>query len=124
MARCTPELIDQRAFDYYPRLSRLRNYCLNHLDGPISLGEAAAQASLERTYFSTYFHLKVGVCFGCWLTCQRINQARLLLRSSEVSITEVAAAVGYRSLSGFERAFRSTTGSTAAGYRQRARPTH
>ncbi|MGA1498690.1 MAG: hypothetical protein ACO38Y_12915 [Steroidobacteraceae bacterium] len=93
MARCTPELIDQRAFDYYPRLSRLRNYCLNHLDGPISLGEAAAQASLERTYFSTYFHLKVGVCFGCWLTCQRINQARLLLRSSEVSITEVAASV-------------------------------
>ncbi|MGA0027410.1 MAG: helix-turn-helix domain-containing protein [Steroidobacteraceae bacterium] len=124
MARCAAELIDQRAFEYYPRLSRLRSFCIDHLDQQISLRDAADKASLERTYFSTYFHHKVGVCFGCWLTSLRIDHAQLLLESSEVSITEVAAAVGYRSLSGFERAFRNMTGHSAAGYRKRARPTH
>lgn len=124
MARCAAEFIDQRAFEYYPRLSRLRSFCVGRLDRPISLQHAADQAALERTYFSTYFHHKVGVCFGCWLTTLRIEQAQLLLESCEVSITEVAAAVGYRSLSGFERAFRHHTGMSAAHYRKRSRPTH
>ncbi len=124
MARCTPDSIDERAFDYYPRLSRLRRYCLSNLEAPISLSQAAEQVSLERTYFCTYFRRKVGVSFGQWLTLLRVERALRLLEDESMHITDVATAVGFQSLSAFERAFRSTMGTTAALYRKGVRPTH
>jgi len=50
-------------FDYYPRLNRLREYVEQSYSEPISLKKAAGIAALESSYFSFYFHVKVGITF-------------------------------------------------------------
>lgn len=98
--------------EHDPRLRRLRDYVDRNLQDDISLEEAARQAGLERTYFSTYFHKTTGCCFCTWLRMVRVDRALELLRSNDRSITELAFDVGYRDLTTFERAFKRTVGCT------------
>jgi len=102
----------EAVIDYYPRLRRLRDYVVHNLHEEISLEDAARQAGMERTYFSTYFHKTTGFCFHSWLRLIRINRALEILRSNDCSITELAFNVGYNDLTTFERAFKRTMGCT------------
>jgi transcriptional regulator GlxA family with amidase domain len=122
MGQCRVAEINHRALSYYPRLARLKAYCIAHFDEEISLEQAARIAALERTYFSNYFHRKVGVCFGCWLTSLRIKQTRSSMESSDLSITRIAFNVGYKNLWSFERAFRRCTGMSARQYKVSVKP--
>ncbi len=112
----------QEAIDYYPRLRRLREYVEKNLKDEISLENAARQAGLERTYFSAYFHKTIGVRFHTWLRLVRIHEALQILRSTDHSISELAADVGYQDLTTFERAFRRTTGCTPSSVRKAFAP--
>ena len=49
----------------------------------------------------------------------RIGTAKRLLQRSETRISEIAARLGYRHASNFERAFKRWTGSTPSHYRNR-----
>ena len=122
MVPCSPEKIDERAFAYYRRLRRLNTYCRRHYPEPITLQRAAEIAALERTYFSTYFHEKVGVCFSSWLSILRVREAKRLLSRCDRSISGVAIDVGFRNLTTFERAFKRWTGNTPSEFRRRHRP--
>ncbi len=93
-------------FDYYPRLNRLRQYVEQSYSEPISLGKAASIAALESSYFSSYFHAKVGITFTDWLRHVRVEKAMELMKAKDFSISEVAYEVGFRDLRTFERAFK------------------
>jgi len=99
---------DQK-LDYYPRLNRLREYVEKSYSEPISLKKAASVAALESSYFSSYFHAKVGITFTEWLRQVRISKAVELMKASDFSITEVAYEVGFGDLRTFERAFKKHT---------------
>jgi AraC-like DNA-binding protein len=97
---------DQRLFDYYPRLKRLREYIEQNYSEPISLEKAAGIAALESSYFSSYFRAKVGITFTGWLRQIRVKKAMELMKSRDFSITEVAYEVGFADLTTFGRAFK------------------
>lgn len=101
--------VNGEAFEYYPRLKKLREYVEQNPSEPISLQKAAGIATLERSYFSCYFRVKVGITFTEWLRQVRIKKAMELMRASDFSITEVAYEVGFVSLQAFERAFKKHT---------------
>ena len=98
-----------KAFDYYPRLKRLRQYVEQSYSEPISLKNAASVAALESSYFSSYFRAKVGINFTDWLRQVRVKKAMELMKSRDFAITEVAEEVGFRDLRTFERAFKKYT---------------
>jgi AraC-like DNA-binding protein len=54
---------------------------------------------------------------------ERRDRALLLLRSSELSVDDVADRLGYFSAQNFSRAFRRWTGKTPSAYRRSGRPT-
>ena len=122
MSHCRIEDINHHAFRYYRRLERVEGYCLENFRRDVTLQQAAEVAALERTYFSDYFHRKVGVCFGCWLTSLRIEEAKARLRESNDPITVIAYDVGYATLGAFERAFKRCTGMTAREFKEEVRP--
>jgi len=62
-----------KAFNYYPRLKRLRDYVEQNYSEPIPLEKAAGIAVLESSYFSTYFRVKIGITFTEWLRQVRIK---------------------------------------------------
>ena len=110
------------AFNYYPRLKRLREYVEQNYSEPIPLEKAAGIATLESTYFSSYFRVKVGITFTEWLRQVRIRQAMRLMKASDFSITEVAYEVGFMSLGAFGRAFKKQTRMTPKEFKKSVRP--
>jgi len=114
--------INESAFEYYARLRRIRQHVEQFYCEPLSLQKAASIAGMERKYFSTFFHRKVGVCFRHWLMWVRIRKAIRLIESEDSSITEVALAHGFTDLRTFERAFKRCTGLTPFQFRKRSRP--
>ena len=122
MSACEEELVRARAFSYYPQLGRVLNYCAGNYQCRITLEKAAAVASLERTYFSSFFRSKVGVCFSCWFGLFRTEIAKQLMRERDYAIAHVAHHVGYQTLGTFERAFKRHTGMTPSQKKDHVRP--
>ncbi len=110
------------AFDYYPRLNRLRDYVEQNYSEPISLRKAASVAALESSYFSSYFRAKVGITFTEWLRQVRIEKAMELMKASDSSITHIAYEVGFKDLRTFERAFKQYTRTTPREFRKSVAP--
>jgi len=116
------EDVNEAAFAYYAPLERARQYVERTLPRAIALGDAARAAGLERTYFSSYFHAKVGLRFSQWVAGLRIQRSMAILRSRDETITELALAVGFQDLRSFERAFRRWTAMTPRAYKKLVRP--
>jgi AraC-like DNA-binding protein len=114
--------INDRAFSYYARLRRVREYVHRHLSEALPLGAAARIAAMNEKYFSTFFHAKTGLRYTEWLNSVRINRAVELMTERNYSISAVAAAVGYRDLRTFERAFKKRTAMTPRAYKRSIRP--
>ena len=122
MSICTTKAVKVAAFSYYPSLRRLEEYCLEHYEQYIDLAQAAELCALERTYFCTFFHEKVGVCFKCWLGLLRVEQAKQLIKTKNLAISRIGLDVGFKSLSSFERTFKRATGRTPFDYKQLHKP--
>ena len=98
--------INGKVFGSDPRLKRLHEYVEQNYSEHIPLENAARIAALQTSYFSSYFHAKVGITFTEWLRQVQVKKAMELLTAKDLSITEVAEAVGFRDLTTFERAFK------------------
>ncbi|MEM7794661.1 MAG: AraC family transcriptional regulator [Cyanobacteria bacterium P01_C01_bin.118] len=80
------------------------------LNQPPSLETLARQVGTNRLTLTQGFHKLYGTTpFGYLRDC-RVYQARRLLVTSELSVTQIASAVGYTSRSRFATAFRKKTG--------------
>jgi AraC-like DNA-binding protein len=104
--------INERAFEYYAPLRRVREYVEEHYADRITLKVAAKVAGLENKYFSTYFRKKVGIPFRYWLAAIRVRAALRLIASEDHSLTMVGEKVGFEDMRTFERCFKKCTGMT------------
>lgn len=72
----------------------------------LTLEQAAEIAGFSKFHFSRLFKEFTGVTFQEYLTRRRIRQAEELLTDSNISITDIALASGFSSVSNFNRSFR------------------
>lgn len=72
----------------------------------LTLEKAAAVAGFSKYHFSRLFKEFTGVTFQEYLTRQRILHAEELLTNSKLSITDIALASGFSSVSNFNRSFK------------------
>jgi len=120
--RSATRKVIEEAFDYYPRLQKVRSFVLTGLSRHISLREAAGVAAYETTYFCSLFRRRVGVPFARWLTITRVRKAAELMQTQDYYIWEVARATGFRSVRAFERAFKGVVGLSPRQFKSNARP--
>jgi two-component system, response regulator YesN len=113
--------INEWAFEYYAPLRRVKQYVRDNSAENISLEQVAQIAGMERKYFSTFFHKKVGIRFSDWLRGVRIGNAISLMGDENYSITQVAFKTGFMDLRTFERAFKRCTGFTPREFKNRIR---
>jgi AraC family transcriptional regulator len=99
------------------QLRRVTAYMCDHLDRDVSLDELARLVSLSRSHFCTAFRLTVGLTPREWLIETRIQRARELLANPDLTITEVAVALGYTP-SAFGALFRERAGMTPSEFRR------
>jgi AraC family transcriptional regulator len=87
----------------------------------LSLAALAADAGLSRFHFCRAFKESTGLSPHAWLRQHRLEQAKNMLRDTDVSVVSVAAALGYSSQTAFAAAFRKLTGETPSNWRRRLR---
>jgi len=92
------------------RIHRAREILSGNLENPPSLLELARQVGLNDYKLKRGFRQVFGTTAFGYLHQQRMEQARKLLRSERLSVTEVAGTVGYTSLSSFNAAFKRRFG--------------
>jgi two-component system response regulator YesN len=115
--------VNDSVFTYYPRLHRVRGFVAEHLSEPLSLGDAAKVACLERKYFSQYFRRKVGIGFRQWLARVRVECAIRLMVEHDHSIRELAYKVGFADVRTFERMVKRRAGRTPRDLKNLLKPT-
>lgn len=86
---------------------------------PIDLGAVAAHAGYSRYHFVRLFRAVYGQTPGQYLTHRRIERAGELLRTADLSVTEICTLVGFTSLGSFSSSFKKHTGLTPSEYRAR-----
>jgi AraC family transcriptional regulator len=94
------------------------DYIEANLHQDISLAELAAVARLSPYHFCRAFKETVGEPPHRYQMSRRIEQAKTLLAKPSLSVSDVAATVGYGSLSRFSALFRQVTGSSPRDYRR------
>lgn len=97
---------------------RVRDYIDAHLSQPLTLGELAEVAALSEYHFSRMFRLSFGRAPHAWVAEQRLARARLLLRTTSLPLTQIAADCGYANAAHFSHRFRDAHGAAPNAYRR------
>lgn len=84
----------------------------------VSLEEIADKIGLSSAYLSTLFKNETGTKFSDYLMEIRMNQAKKLLKNTNLSMVEIAEAIGYKDTKYFSRAFKKTVGIKPSMFRK------
>ncbi|MFL6229028.1 MAG: helix-turn-helix domain-containing protein [Pyrinomonadaceae bacterium] len=88
-----------------------------HMGRDLPLEVLASAAYLSSFHFARLFKKVTGASPHAYLAALRIERAKALLATTDLSITEVAQRVGYSSSSHFTKAFRQSTALTPRAFR-------
>jgi AraC-like DNA-binding protein len=83
----------------------------------LDLDAVAAHAGYSRYHFVRAFKEAYGETPGQYLTHRRVERAEEMLRSADLSVTEICHLVGFSSLGTFSARFKTRTGLTPSEYR-------
>ncbi|KEZ86326.1 MULTISPECIES: AraC family transcriptional regulator [Clostridia] len=92
-------------------------YINEHLTDPLTLKDLADQASLSPFYFSRLFKKESGFSPHEYVIAARVNNAKFLLKSLDISIKDICFSTGFTSESSFCTTFKKVTGITPSEYR-------
>ena len=87
----------------------------------LNLSEVAQMMGLDVTVLSRMIKRQTGCTFTELLHTARFNRAVGLLRDTDLSVAEIAAAIGYENTAFFYRRFARQYGCTPGEYRKRGR---
>lgn len=99
------------------RLQKVIEYMNVKYSEVIMIDEAAQIANMNVSYFSTFFKKVIGVTFIDYLTKLRITKAVHLIENTNETLTSIAFACGFNSMSNFYRAYKKFKGGTPSAIR-------
>lgn len=93
---------------------------VQQLDKPFSLRAMARVALLSPYHFNRVFRSITGVPPHTFLTALRMQEAKKLLLTTQLRVTDVCFSVGYQSIGTFTSRFKELVGTTPRGFRDKA----
>ena len=121
LATLSNQLSVKAAAGENPAVARARVYIAEHQDDEIALGDVARAVNMSAFYFCKTFKKATGMTFTDYLARVRVEKVKNLLLNPHKRVSEVAFAVGFQSLSQFNRVFQRIVGETPSEYRTRLR---
>jgi len=104
-----------------PVIRRAKAYIADHRVDPIGVDDVARALHVSTFYFCKMFKKATGLTFTDYLGRVRVEDAKHLLLNPHLRVSEVAYAVGFQSLTHFNRLFRALTGESPTSFRDDAR---
>jgi AraC-like DNA-binding protein len=92
-----------------------------HFEENPSLEEVAEVIGKSPAYFSRFFKRSTGLYYSDYLNVRKVECAEMLLRFSNMSITDICFSSGFNSLSNFLRVFKDSKGIPPGDYRKKHR---
>lgn len=99
-------------------ITGITRYMQEHLTEEVSLSVLAEEFHLNPQYISQLFKNEIGVGFLSYLTNIRMEKAKKLLVSTQLSMAEIADQTGYGDYRVFTKVFKKTEGITPSQYRR------
>jgi two-component system response regulator YesN len=100
-------------------VQRAVEYIHRHRSRPdLALGQVAEAVSLSPSHLAHLLKEHVGLSYRNYLIALRMEEAKKLLRTTDMTIAAVAEAVGYENVTNFYRLFQREVGCTPAAYRK------
>jgi AraC-like DNA-binding protein len=96
---------------------KARIFISEHSDEEISLTKVAKAVNISANHLSEKFKEVTGVNFVHYIAQTRTEKARELLQDQHLRISEIAFAVGFQSLSQFNRVFKKLTRQSPSQFR-------
>lgn len=101
------------------RMKKVMAYINDNLANPITRESICQELYISESYLSRTFTKEMGMTLFDYITECRINKAKELLRSTDLTVTAVCTQVGYNYAAYFTKIFKEKTGMTPNQYRER-----
>lgn len=102
-------------------IERVIHMMREHLHEPLSLEDMADMACMSPFYFNRVFRRRIGLPPGEFLSTLRLDAAKRLLLTTDLSVTDICFEVGYVGLGSFTTRFTQLVGLPPRVLRQLAR---
>lgn len=106
-----------------PKLSRPVQQCVDyiemHLDQKIRAADLAAVVGYTEYYLTHKFREETGLHINNYIKFAKIERAKVLLKSTDQTVQEIAASLCFSTRNYFSRVFQEVTGFTPVEYRER-----
>lgn len=99
-------------------IRRALTYIQQNYRKDIRLSDSANAAGLSPSYFSSLFHSTMGIHFSVYLTNYRLQIAERYLRTSDLSVKQIAAVCGFSAYPYFVTAFKAEYGTPPGAFRK------
>jgi len=100
-----------------PVITKVQDYIIKHLHQDLTIPQIANAVEVSPSYLMKLFKNSQGMTIGAYISHQRINEAKSLLKYSSDSLADISAHLGYSTQAYFSRRFSQVTGIAPSNYR-------
>jgi two-component system response regulator YesN len=97
------------------------DYLKRHYQSKIQLQEMAERLGLSPVYFGQQFKRETGCHFNDYIHRLRIDEAKKMLRRTDMKVAVIAAALGYHDTDYFTAKFKALTGESPSSYKNKCK---
>lgn len=98
-------------------IHRVMEFIKSNYSGKLTLEQIAASVHLSPSHISGLFRKETGQTVSAYIGFVRIEKSKQLLKTTQLSIAEIASSCGFEEQSYFSRVFRKQTGLSPKAYR-------
>lgn len=103
-----------------PQIQQVCDYIQLHVEDELSLAVVSAAIGYSPSWLSGKFRKETGKTLSRYIAEQKVERAKLLIRSDNRFVQEIADQLQFKTPSHFGAVFRQHTGMTPSEYRERA----
>lgn len=101
-----------------PEITQCVQFLRGHLFGTVGIDEAAGWVGKSRAWLTRKFKEEMGQSFGEFQSYLRTQEAKRLLRYTDISLSEIAGMLGFSSQAYFHSFFKKAVGMTPSEFRK------
>lgn len=108
----------------HKKIDEISRYIMENYHNALSLSDVSRHFFISKSYLCRIFKEVTGFSVQDYINILRVKKAQELLENTEMSVLEIAASLGYGSVTFFDRVFRKYTETTPLKYRKQIRMIH